>query len=100
MVSRSKTQKVIGKRCVLIRDAQLAAAAPDGPQLLERLRSAARTEPVGAFLSSDVQREARVIWSWLQRNSARCDLVSVSGTWALSVQAGPLGRRFLVMKAG
>ncbi len=89
----------IGKRCVLIRDAQLAAAVPVGPLLLERLRDCARSEPVGSFVSSDLQREARVIWSWLQRNAARCELLSVSGTWAMPVRAAGLGRRFVATKA-
>ncbi len=84
----------IGGRGVLIRDAQLAAAAPDGPELVARLRLAARSEKVGCFASSQLQREARVIWGWVQRNAPSCEIVSVSGTWAMQVGAATGGRRF------
>ena len=93
----------VGGRVLLIRDAQLAAATDffEGERveaLLGRLRAKAKTETVGTFVSCEVQREARVIWSWLRRKADECTLVAVSGTWSMPLTAGRLGGRFDVKK--
>ena len=91
----------VGARVVLIRDAQLAAATDffEGESvgaLRGRLEAKAKTEPVSTFVSSELQREARVIWSWLRKSAGECSIVSVSGTWAMPVTAGRIGGRFVV----
>lgn len=93
----------IGTRAVLVRDAQLAAAtdvfeAEPVAALLARLKSKAATEPVGTFVSCEVQREARVIWSWLRRSADDCTLLAVAGTWAMPLSAGRVSGRFAVKK--
>lgn len=94
----------VGGRALLVRDAQLAAATDvfngePTDSLLKRLQAKAKTEPVGTFVSCEVQREARVIWSWLRRKADDCELIAVSGTWAMPLSAGRLGGRFAVKKA-
>ncbi|HJR45912.1 MAG TPA: DEDD exonuclease domain-containing protein [Actinomycetota bacterium] len=88
----------IGKRLILLRDGQLAAAADvipaDPVRQIDALQAEARSEPVGAYVPSAVQREARVIARWLTRNAASCELVCVTGRWALPLHAGRLGDRF------
>jgi DNA polymerase III subunit epsilon len=82
-------------RAVLIRAGQLAAAVdlqPDPSTVVARLRAVAVSQPVGTFIPSDVQREARVIWSWLRREAEACRLIAVSGTWALPAHVGRMGR--------
>jgi DNA polymerase-3 subunit epsilon len=93
----------VGGRAVLLRDAQLAAATDifEGEpvtSLLARLGAKAKSEPVGTFVSCEVQREARVIWSWLRRGGEDCALIAVSGTWTMPLSAGRLGGRFTVRK--
>jgi DNA polymerase-3 subunit epsilon len=93
----------VGTRAVLLRDAQLASATDlyEGESvqaLVARLKGKAKTEPAGTFVSCEVQREARVIWSWLRRKADDCAVIAVSGTWAMPLSAGRLGGRFSVKK--
>lgn len=93
----------VASRAVLIRDAQLAATTDfleheSTSSLLARLQAEACSDPVGTFVSCAVQREARVIWSWLRRAPADCTLIAVSGTWSMPLTAGRLGGRFAVKK--
>jgi DNA polymerase III subunit epsilon len=91
----------IGDRAVLIRAGQLAAAVdvePDPSSVVSRLTMVAESQSVGDFVPTEVQREARVIWSWLRREADACRLIAVSGTWALPVHVGRTGR-FAVREA-
>jgi DNA polymerase-3 subunit epsilon len=79
-------------RAYLIRDGQLAAACSAGNDVLARLRAAARSRPVHGFWAPEVLAEARVILSWLRRNTSGVRLIHVGGTWALPAAARPCDR--------
>ncbi len=93
----------LGGRVVLIRAAQLAAVVDYVDEealasLRERLEAAANCQSVETFVTSEVQREARVIWSWLRRHADDCSLLFVSETWAMPLSAGRIGGRFTAKK--
>ena len=79
----------IGTRAVLVRNAQLAAAVDvavdDGLEdlagTIARLRSIAVASKVGAYYPAAVLAEARVISSWLRRNSGAARLLYVENAW-------------------
>ncbi len=83
-------------RVLLLRDAQLAAARDRPPAfdegILELLRSAAHSVPVGRYVPGEIAREAGVIASWLRRNWERIELLSVAGAWAQAAGTHPGGR--------
>jgi hypothetical protein len=56
------------------------------------LRAAARSQPVGPYLTPHVLREARVISSWLGRSAADVRVVHVAGSWAVPAAARPTER--------
>lgn len=79
-----------GDRVLLIRDAQLAAATElDGDMgtTITRLRAVAVTSEVACYQTTEQLTEARVLSSWIDRNAAEIELVSVSGTWASPLAA-------------
>ena len=80
------------ERAYLIRDGQLAAAEPAGADVLARLRASARSRPVRGFWAPDALAEARVILSWLRRNTVGLRLIHIGGTWALPLGARPSER--------
>ena len=89
----------VGSRVLLVRNGRLSGAVSLSdrirlPEALRLLTGMARAAADPAFVTDALQREARVISSWINRNAAGCDLISVSGTWALPIHAGRLGGRF------
>jgi DNA polymerase-3 subunit epsilon len=87
----------VGTRVLLIRDARLVATETidddeDRDEVVRRLRSAAPSSSIGAFFPTNVVGEARVLASWLRRNAHDAEIVTVAGTWAMPVGAGPSSR--------
>ena len=86
----------IEDRLVLIRHAQLAGACDilvgGVEEAIGRLRSAAEFQKVDRYVTSAVDREARVISSWLRRNWEGVEIVDVEGPWALPAAARPAHR--------
>lgn len=80
-------------RALLLVQGQLAAAcdARDEPvpELLASLRTRARWEPVGAWLTAGVQREVRAVTSWLNRHSEAVAVLHVGNGWAVPARARP-----------
>ena len=84
----------VGNRFALIRMGQLVGCCDRGDdEALERLRRETRVEQVGCFVPPGVNREARVISSWLRRHLDDVTVISVQGAWALPLAARP-GDRF------
>ena len=86
----------VEERLLLIRNAQLAGSCDltmegVGPALV-RLRERAQFQEVDRYVSSAVDREARVISSWLRRNWESVEIVEIERSWALPVGARPLKR--------
>lgn len=82
----------VRNRLALIRMGQLVGCCDQGPdeeQAIERLRRKARVQQVTSFVPPEVDREARVISSWLRRNVEEVRVVSVEGAWALPLAARP-----------
>ena len=85
----------VADRLVLIRYGQLSGSCERGPDQsasLERLRGRGTVRDVTCFVPPEVDREARVISSWLRRHAAEAEVVSVEGAWALPVAARPVDR--------
>ena len=87
----------IGSRLVLICNAQLAGAVDIGEggveSALSQLLGRVTCQEVDRYVSSTVDREARVISSWLRRDREGVEVIEVEGAWALPVAAKP-SRRF------
>lgn len=87
----------IGSRLVLICGAQLAGACDiegdDVAGATARLRAEMPCSNPSRYVSPAVDREARVISSWLRRNRENVEVVDVEGAWALPIAARPT-RRF------
>ena len=83
----------VGGRAILLVQGQLAASCDaldrPAPELLAGLRSVARWEPVGGWLTASVQREVRAVLSWLDRHDADVQVWHVEGTWAVPARARP-----------
>ncbi|HYN37438.1 MAG TPA: DEDD exonuclease domain-containing protein, partial [Actinomycetota bacterium] len=78
-------------RLLLIRNAQLAGCCDVtvegmGPALV-RLRERAEFQEVDRYVSSAVDRDARVISSWLRRNCESVEIIEIERGWALPVGA-------------
>lgn len=89
----------IGERVIAIRDGRLAGAVTltEGcgeADAVRRLSDAKGRQRDIPYVDDGLQREARVIASWLDRNAASCRLIAVSGTWAAPAFTGALGTRF------
>jgi len=88
-------------RALLIRSGRLVAAhdarADDAVATLDALRESApskdcaeRWTAVGSWLGAELQSEARVISSWLERNTNRVRLLHAERGWSLPAGARPL----------
>lgn len=89
----------IGPRLVLIRAGRLSASVTITERLgpadaLSVLQRATRPVTEQPFLTDALKREARVISSWIARNAGICELIAVTGTWAMPAHAGRIGGRF------
>ena len=85
----------LGDRLAVISMGQLVGCCERGAdevEALQRLRNAGRVQEVDRFVPPDVDREARVVASWLRRNISAVRIVSVAGAWALPVAARPADR--------
>jgi hypothetical protein len=86
----------IEERLLLIRNAQLAGACDVTSEGIEpalvRLREQAEFQEVDRYVSSAVDREARVISSWLRKHWESVQIVEIERGWALPVGARPLKR--------
>ena len=86
----------VGSRVVLIRGALLAGcrdlSSGHLEEILQELRTAAPEEEVHRFVPPAVDREARVICSWLRRNAEAVRILHAEGPWALPVAARPAKR--------
>jgi DNA polymerase-3 subunit epsilon len=86
----------VGRRALLVRAAQLAAAADlcehEGGLPLDRLNATARATAVDGFIPVEVAREARVIASWIARRADEARLLHVSHPLATPAGARPRGR--------
>lgn len=82
----------IGTRLVLIAHGRLVGSCDcdDGNALARLRRSRACTS--GGWLEPAIDKEARVILSWLRRHGHEARLVHVEGAWALPVAGRPLNR--------
>ncbi|MDQ4142350.1 MAG: DEDD exonuclease domain-containing protein [Actinomycetota bacterium] len=81
-------------RLALIRAGQLVGCCDEseGDAGLNRLRVENRALDVAGYVPAEVDREARVVSSWLRRNPEGVSIVSVVGPWALPCAARPAER--------
>lgn len=99
LVAAGEVVLQIGRRVVVIRNGRLAGAVSlrneDGSgAAIALLRNGSVAGSPQPFFTDAMQREARIISSWIARNADGCRVLAVSGTWAQPVHAGRLGTRF------
>ena len=85
----------VGQRLLWISSGRLTRCRDiedDLPAVLARLRDGGAPTKLERYVPVIVDKEARVIISWLRRHAAEAELIHVEGSWVLPVGGRPAGR--------